>query len=223
MSTLLIVDDDVRLAEMLRDYLGGQGYGVHIAHDGPAMWRALADGPVDLVILDWMLPGTDGLSLARRLREGSGPPILMLSAKGEDEERIEGLEGGVDDFLAKPFNPRELAARVRALLRRAGGGGDQGFGPFRVDLTGRRLLKGDEELPVGAAEFDLLAVLVSRPERILDRETLLRLLGGDTGERFDRSIDVRVTRLRRLIEDDPRHPRYIETVRGHGYRFRPTP
>ncbi len=227
MAVVLIVDDDQRLAIMLQEYLEAQGFGVLLAANGQQMRQRLLSEPVDVMVLDWMLPGQDGISLAKELRgrEG-GPPILMLSARGEDEERILGLESGVDDYLAKPFNARELLARLRALLRRSGKdeGGDRIlFGDFRLQLSERRLYREDVEVDVNPAEMDLLLVFAQRPKRILSRDLLLQLLGGEDEGRFDRSIDVRVTRLRRVIEENPRQPRFLYTERGAGYRFVPAP
>ncbi|MGC9161398.1 response regulator [Acidithiobacillus sp.] len=226
MAVVLIVDDDQRLAQMLQEYLEGQGFGVRVAHGGQQMWATLAEAPVDVIVLDWMLPGADGITLARQLRERGGPPILMLSARGEDDERIMGLESGVDDYLAKPFNARELVARLRVLLRRGGRdeSGDQlSFGPFRLDFLERRLYRHGEAVDLNPAEMELLLVFARRPRRVLSRELLLQLLGGEEDGRFDRSIDVRVTRLRRVLEENPRQPQYLLTERGAGYRLVPQP
>ncbi|MEY2336116.1 response regulator [Acidithiobacillus ferrianus] len=226
MAVVLIVDDDQRLAEMLREFLETQGFAVLLAVNGQQMHQQLASGPVDVIVLDWMLPGQDGISLAKALRSREGPPILMLSARGEDEERILGLESGVDDYLAKPFNARELLARLRALLRRSGkdeGGEKLNFGVFCLHMSERRLYRDNAEVDVNPAEMDLLLVFAQRPRRILSRDLLLQLLGGEEDGRFDRSIDVRVTRLRKVIEDNPRQPRFLQTERGTGYRFTPVP
>ncbi|MHB1532522.1 response regulator [Acidithiobacillus sp.] len=226
MAVVLIVDDDQRLAQMLQEYLEGQGFGVRVAHGGQQMWAALAEAPVDVIILDWMLPGADGITLARQLRERGGPPILMLSARGEDDERIMGLESGVDDYLAKPFNARELVARLRVLLRRGGKDerGDQlCFGPFCLNFLERRLYRNGEAVDLNPAEMELLLVFARRPRRVLSREFLLQLLGAEEDGRFDRSIDVRVTRLRRVLEENPRQPQYLLTERGAGYRLVPQP
>ncbi|MBN2680037.1 response regulator [Acidithiobacillus montserratensis] len=227
MAVVLIVDDDQRLAEMLREYLEAQGMAVLLAANGQQMRQQLAAGPVDVMVLDWMLPGQDGISLAKELRQKEGgPPILMLSARGEDDERILGLESGVDDYLAKPFNARELLARLRVLLRRSGK--DEGadkvvFGDFRLQISERRLYREDVEVDINPAEMDLLLVFAQRPKRILSRDLLLQLLGGEEDGRFDRSIDVRVTRLRKILEENPRQPRFLQTERGTGYRFVPAP
>jgi len=224
---ILVVDDDPALCELLSDYLGGSGYAVATAGDGNAMRRALARGMPDAIVLDLMLPGEDGLALARELRSHSEVPILMLSARGEEIDRVVGLEVGADDYLAKPFSPRELLARLRALLRRtrpAAAGPQPGtlaFGPFVLDTGARRLLRDGAEVRLTGAEFELLRVLVERPNRVLSRDMLVDLLKGYDRDPFDRSIDIRVTRLRRKIEGDPAAPAYIRTVRGEGYLFNP--
>lgn len=227
---ILVVDDDPGLRELLQRYLAEQGYSVDAVADGVAMKQHLTRHKVDLVILDLMLPGEDGLTLARRLRAENGPPIIMLSARGEDIDRIIGLEVGADDYLAKPFNPRELLARIRAVLRR---GGDEvprredsargifHFGPFSLDPHARTLSRGNEDIPLTAGEFNLLLIFVEHPNRVLSRDSLMDLLKGYERAPFDRSIDVRVTRLRRKIEDDPATPVHVRTVWGEGYLFSP--
>jgi two-component system phosphate regulon response regulator OmpR len=182
-------------------------------------------------VLDLMLPGEDGLALTRALRgQSASVPILILSARGEEVDRVVGLEVGADDYLAKPFSPRELLARLRALLRRghavqaesaATAPAASRFGPYVLDLAGRRLLRDKTEVPLTGAEFDLLVAFVARPNRVLSRDSLVDLLKGYDRDPFDRSIDIRVTRLRRKIEADPSAPRYIRTVRGEGYLFNP--
>jgi two-component system phosphate regulon response regulator OmpR len=224
---ILVVDDDPALCELLSAYLGQSGFAVTTAGDGTGMRRALAHGTPDAIVLDLMLPGDDGLTLARELRGHSDVPILMLSARGEEIDRVVGLEMGADDYLAKPFSPRELLARLRALLRRthgetsAGDGGGMRFGPFVLDSAARRLLRDGSEVRLTGAEFDLLRAMAERPNRVLTRDVLIDLLKGYDRDPFDRSIDIRVTRLRRKIEDDPAAPAYIRTVRGEGYLFNP--
>jgi len=229
---VLVVDDDPALRELLEDYLSQQGYRVSGAEDATAMDRFLAAQTPDLVILDLMLPGEDGLSIAKRLRVShAGIPILMLSARGDDVDRIVGLEVGADDYLPKPFNPRELLARIRAVLRRQPGaqhaeqdtGSDRAyhFGPFRLDIDNQELRRGEQPVPLTSGEFALLKIFVEHPRRVLSRDTLVDLLKGYERSPYDRSIDVRVTRLRRKIEDDPTAPVYIRTVWGEGYRFSP--
>ncbi|WIM04854.1 MAG: response regulator [Candidatus Nitricoxidivorans perseverans] len=228
---ILVVDDDPALRDLLAEYLGANGFAVEAVGDGAAMLRALSGGPPDAVVLDLMLPGEDGLSLARRLRGDAARaalPILMLSARGEEIDRVVGLEVGADDYLAKPFSPRELLARLRALLRRARSaapaefaGGERRFGPYRLDLAAHRLLREGSEVPLTGAEFDLLRVFVERPNRVLSRDDIVSLIRGFDRDPFDRSVDIRVTRLRRKIEADPAAPAYIRTIRGEGYLFNP--
>lgn len=232
---ILVVDDDPALRELLETYLGSNGFAVSAVGDGEAMRAALVAQTPDVVVLDLMLPGEDGLSLTRFLRSELNVPILMLSARGEEVDRIVGLEVGVDDYLAKPFNPRELLARLRALLRRTdnsreGTAGhhasasdtrETAFGPFRLDVDGRRLLSTEGEVSLTTAEFDLLLAFTQRPNRVLSRDTLVDLLRGYDRTPFDRSIDIRVTRLRRKIEPNPGAPVFIRTVRGVGYLFNP--
>lgn len=226
---VLVVDDDPGLRTLLQAYLGESGFAVETAHDGEAMWRALARGLPDVIVLDLMLPGEDGLSLARRLRSQSNLPILMLSARGEEVDRVVGLEMGADDYLAKPFSPRELLARLRALLRRSQAAAAEAvpagdvvqFGPYRLDLAGHRLTREGVEVKLSAAEFALLRVFVEHPLRVLSRDFLIDTLKGYERDPFDRSIDTRVTRLRRKIEPNPAEPVYVRTVRGEGYLFNP--
>ena len=227
---ILVVDDDPALRELLTTYLAANGFAVEAVGDGTAMRAALAGGLPDAIVLDLMLPGEDGLALTRAVRTQSNVPILMLSARGEEVDRVIGLEVGADDYLAKPFGPRELLARLRALLRRglpasgasaAAAPEHQLFGPFTLDLAGRRLLRAGTEVHLTSAEFDLLVAFVARPNRVLSRDTLVDLLKGYDRDPFDRSIDIRVTRLRRKIEADPATPAYIRTVRGEGYLFNP--
>jgi len=226
---ILVVDDDPDLLELLRSYLGSNGFSVAVAADGVAMRAELAARAADAIVLDLMLPGEDGLSLTRALRASSQVPILMLSARGEELDRVIGLEVGADDYLAKPFGPRELLARLRALLRRGQGAAGTPtaeptlarFGPYSLDTLGHRLFKDGVELSLTSAEYDLLAALVAHPNRVLSRDTLVDMLRGYDRDPFDRSIDNRVTRLRRKIEADPAAPTYIRTVRGEGYLFNP--
>lgn len=228
-SHLLVVDDDPGIRELLCQYLGEQGFRVSAVEGGKAMDEWLAENATDLVILDLMLPGEDGLSLARRLRGDHKLPIIMISARGEDVDRIVGLEVGADDYLPKPFNPRELLARVRAVLRRNTPAADAAsvtansfdFGSFRFEPEKRALYRGSGEVDLSRAEFDLLDVLVRHPNRALSRDFIMECLGGNDRDPFDRSIDVRVTRLRHKIEEDPAHPRFIRTVWGIGYQFTP--
>ena len=228
-ARILVVDDDPGLRDLLQRYLEEQGYEVTAVRDGVAMDTALSKEAFDLLILDLMLPGEDGLSLLRRLVTRHALPVIIVSARGEDIDRIVGLEVGADDYIAKPFNPRELLARVRAVLRRGSSLVDEDetpgdvhrFGPYEMQLASQRLLRAGEEVPLTTGEFTLLRVLVEHPQRVLDRNTLLDLIKGYEHQPFDRSIDVRVARLRRKIEDDASNPRYIRTVWGRGYLFAP--
>jgi DNA-binding response OmpR family regulator len=223
---LLVVDDDDALRNLLARYLTENGYEVAGVADGVAMHRYLIRHPVDLILLDVMLPGVDGIALARELRQHGSPPVIMISARGEEIDRIVGLEVGADDYLAKPFHHRELLARIRAVLRR--GRGAQGtrpaassFGPYRLDIDARRVTRGGEEVALTGGEFALLRVLVEHPHQVLSRDRLVDLLKGYERAPLDRMIDVRITRLRRKIEPDPAHPVYIRTVWGEGYLFAP--
>ncbi len=226
-APILIVDDDAGIRELLADYLGQQGYAVATASDGREMARRLQEQLPALVVMDLMLPGEDGLALTRQLKAAHGLPVIMLSARGEDVDRIVGLEVGADDYLPKPFNPRELLARIRAVLRRGEAQADKappeqaGFGPFRLDLAAQRLTRDGQEIPLTQAEFSLLKIFVEHPNRALSRDQIMDWLKGFERDPFDRSIDVRVTRLRKKIEDDPANPAYIRTVWGQGYLFAP--
>ena len=228
-SHLLVVDDDRETRELLSLYLGQQGFDVAAVEDGEAMDAWLADNSTDLVILDLMLPGEDGLSIARRLRSEHKLPIVMISARGEELDRIVGLEVGADDYLPKPLNPRELLARIRAVLRRSGSSVESEpdldasykFGEFRFDGNRRILYRGVEDVDLSRAEFDLLQVFVHHPNRVLSRDQIMDCLSGGDRDPFDRSIDVRVTRLRHKIEEDPSDPKLIRTIWGVGYQFTP--
>jgi len=224
---VLVVDDDPELRTLLAEYLADVGFVVDLAGDGEQMRRAMHRALPDVIVMDLMLPGADGLTLTREIRATSNVPILMLSARGEEIDRVVGLEVGADDYLAKPFSPRELLARLRALLRRAQAAPPEtarealAFGPYRLDLNARRLLRGQEDVGLSTAEFELLQAFVERPNRVLSRDVLLDLLKGYERDPFDRTIDIRVGRLRRKIETDPGNPTYIRTVRGEGYLFNP--
>jgi two-component system OmpR family response regulator len=222
---LLIVDDDPGLRELLADYLGRNGFRVTGVGDGRGLWAALEQAPVDLVILDLMLPGDDGLVLCRTLRARSPMPIIMLTARGDDTDRIVGLEMGADDYLPKPFNPRELLARIKSILRRArsapaepGEARRFQFAGWTLDVDARQLVASDGVLvPLGASDYRLLRVFLDHPQRVLSRDQLLDLTQGREAAPFDRSIDVQVSRLRRRLRDDPRESVMIKTVRNEGY------
>ncbi len=224
---LLIVDDDKELCSLLSKFLSRHGYRVSIAHSGGEMTALLDASRINLIILDLMLPGEDGLVLCRRLRATSTVPIIMLTAMGDEVDRIIGLEMGADDYLAKIANPRELLARVRAVLRRSGApevnsSDDQKrileFAGWRLDVTHRQLYSAKNALvPLRAGEFELMLAFAERPQRVLSRYQLLDLSRGRSANAFDRSIDVQVSRLRRKIEPDPKEPTLIKTVRSGGY------
>lgn len=224
---LLVVDDDAEIVQLLHDFLLRYGFRVSTAGDGKEMRRALKQWTIDLVILDLMLPGEDGLTLCKALRVESDVPVIMLTAVAEEADRIVGLEIGADDYLVKPFNPRELLARIRAIFRRAGGGaaGDAAppvlrFAGWRFDLGRRELHAPDGTLVhLSGGEFLLLRAFAERPQQAIGRDELLDLYKGDSSAPFDRSIDLQVSRLRRKIEESSRDPSLIKTVRGVGYQF----
>ena len=231
-TRIIVVDDDARLRELLNRYLTEQGFSVRAVSDGNEMNRWLARERYDLMVLDLMMPGEDGLSICRRLRGvGDKIPIIMLTAKGDDVDRIVGLEVGADDYLTKPFNPRELVARIQAVLRRVPEPQPPGapttdqqvieFGDFSFNLAARSLARSGEDLALTTGEFALLKVLVQHPRTPLSRDKLMELARGREFGAFDRSIDVQVSRLRKLIEADPAKPAYIQTVWGFGYVFIP--
>jgi DNA-binding response OmpR family regulator len=223
MHRLLMIDDDARLAAMVRDYLGASGFIVEVAGDVTRGVAAVRTSAPDLLILDLMLPDGDGLDLCRRLRaDGFAMPILMLTAKGDPIERVIGLEIGADDYLPKPFEPRELLARVKALLRRAQGlpaSQSMRFGRLEIDRAARVVRVDGLARALTSHQFELLVALAERAGRVLTREQIMDLVRGEAIEAFDRSIDVHIARIRAAIEDDPRHPKRIVTVRGAGYVF----
>jgi two-component system phosphate regulon response regulator OmpR len=220
---ILVVEDDPRLAEMLLEYLGGAGFRVRDAATGAAAMKCIDDDVYDAIVLDLMLPDMDGLEHCRKLRTHSDVPILMLTARGDATDRIVGLELGADDYLPKPFQPRELLARLRAILRRRGNGSfverPVCFGRLEIDRAGRMSRLDGEPCALTSYQFALLSALAQNAGRVLSRDTLLDLIKGEPFEAFDRSIDVHISRIRAAIEDDPKHPRRIITVRGVGYVF----
>lgn len=227
---ILVVEDDREISALVARYLRANECRVTLAGDGREMDRRLADSRVDLVVLDLMLPGEDGLSLCRRIRQNSTVPILMLTAKAEEIDRIIGLEIGADDYLGKPFNPRELLARIRAILRRGSAtesAADEGvrrlsFLGWTLDVALRQLLSPEAaRVAITGAEFDLLHALCLRPGRVLSRDQLLDLTQGRAAGPFERSIDVLISRIRQKIESDPRNPEIIRTIRSGGYLFTP--
>jgi len=226
---ILVVDDSPEIRKLVALTLKDSGFAVETANDGEEMLKAMKERAFDLVVLDVVLPGEDGLTLCRRVRAMSTIPIVMLTGRGDDTDKIVGLEMGADDYLVKPFNPRELLARVRAVLRRSG---DQAtpeqetaegalcFEGWNLDMVRRKLHSPDgEDVELTAAEFDLLAVFAKRPKRVLSRDQLLELTKGRSATPFDRTIDVQLSRLRRKLEKDPRNPALIKTVRSVGYIF----
>jgi len=220
---VLLIEDDERLAAMVSEYLAKSGIQVTVAPRGERGLSLLARGGFQAVLLDVMLPDIDGFEVCRRIRAGSDVPVLMLTARGDDTDRIVGLELGADDYLPKPFNPRELLARLRAILRRRAG--DSGrrsllrFGRLEIDREARTVRLDGRERSLTSHQFDLLVALAESAGRVLSREALMARVRGDALEAYDRSIDVHVSRIRAAIEDDPRHPRRIITVRGAGYVF----
>src|SRR5687768_15640257 len=226
-SRVLIVEDDRQVRGTVAEYLGAHGYEVTEAADGAAMRQALKAGTPQLVLLDVRLPGEDGLALARWLRERHDVAIIMVTAAGEVIDRVVGLEVGADDYIAKPFDLRELLARIKSVLRRsrkptAGTSRRVSFGACTLDLDRHQLIGRDgEEIPLTGMEFDLLRAFAEHPNRVLSRDQLLTLTRNREWEPFDRSIDIRIARLRRKIELDPENPRTIKTIRGSGYIFIP--
>ncbi|HVB47024.1 MAG TPA: two-component system response regulator OmpR [Burkholderiales bacterium] len=231
-TRILVLDDDQRLRDLLVRYLGEQGFEVRAVPDSAGMDKQLARERYDLIVLDLMLPGEDGLAICRRLRAANaGPAIIMLTAKGDDVDRIVGLEMGADDYLPKPFNPRELVARINAVLRRRQPAGPPGspagsnelhrFGVFELNLATRSLTREGKPVDLTTGEFSVLKVLAQHPRTPLSRDKLMELARGREYEVFDRSIDVQISRLRKIVEDDPAHPRHIQTVWGFGYVFVP--
>ena len=225
---LLVVDDEPKIRQLLKKYLSQEGFIVEAVEDGKSMDRYLANHEVDLVILDLMLPGEDGLSIGRRLQHKNNTPIIILSARGEELDRIVGLEMGADDYLIKPFNPRELLARIRSVLRRhnhdsqsisAESGHLLKFGPFCLDVEKHQLTKNKQNIPLTTGEFTLLRVFLEHANRVLNRDTLLEITKGYDRAPFDRSIDICVGRLRKKIEANPSEPVYLRTIWGAGYLF----
>ncbi|MCW8908004.1 MAG: response regulator [Sedimenticola sp.] len=224
---ILVVDDDPEIRQLLQAYLEQNGYRVSAVGEGKAMNRLLEQQRIDLIVLDLMLPGTDGLELCRNLRVSSRIPVIMLTARGDEMDRILGLEMGADDYLPKPFNPRELLARIKVVLRRTNtmpvsesevASTSIGFASWRLDTVARHLESSDGAVvPLSGAEYRLLRVFLEHPNRVLNRDQLLDLTQGREADPFDRSIDVLVSRLRKRLEDDPKEPVIIKTIRGEGY------
>lgn len=223
MKKVLVVEDEMKIARLVRDYLHQAGFDVIEAVDGPtALSLARAERP-DMVVLDLGLPGMDGLDVTRQLRATSSVPIIMLTARSEETDRIVGLELGADDYVTKPFSPKELVARIRAVLRRAdatlGGGETVRVGNIEIDIPKRRVTVGGAEIELTASEFDLLLVLARQPGRIYTRAQLLDAVRGVSFESYERSVDAHIKNLRRKIEDDPKRPTLVLTVYGVGYKL----
>ena len=225
MSSVLVVDDEPRIVQLVRDYLERAGFDVSVARDGPSALAAVAQRRPDLVVLDLGLPGLDGLDVTRRLRQGSGSavPIIMLTARADESDKIVGLELGADDYLTKPFSPRELVARVRAVLRRNEAAARPGdlfrIGEVELDVPRMRVTVDGRRVDLTATEFLILATLAREPGRIFTRAQLLDAVHGVAFESYERAIDAHVKNIRRKLEPDPRAPRFVQTVFGVGYRF----
>jgi DNA-binding response OmpR family regulator len=224
-TRVLLIDDDARLVEMLGGYLRGRGYQVEACGDGESGLQAERRAEYDAVILDVMLPGIDGLEVCRRMRAASAIPIIMLTARGDDMDRIVGLEIGADDYLPKPFNPRELLARLVAVLRRIRGDAKPTdvlhFGTLEIDRAAREVRVRGQRRELTGRQFDLLLLLAERAGRVQSRDQLMDALKGEEWDNVDRSIDVHISRIRQAIEDDPKQPRFVQTVRGAGYVLTP--
>ncbi len=225
---LLVVDDDERIRSLLKKFLMRNGFLVSTARDAAHARRVLAGLEFDLIVLDVMMPGEDGTSLTRHIRETSDTPVMLLTAKGETEDRIKGLEAGADDYLAKPFEPKELLLRINAILRRMPEPeGDQSvpkvlhLGSIRYDIDRGEMWQGEEPLRLTATESQLMRIFSKTPGEAVTRTKLVEELGRDKGQAQERAVDVQITRLRRKIEEDPKQPRYLQTVRGAGYMLAP--
>ena len=223
MPRILVVDDELKIANLVRDYLSEAGFEVTVAGTGPAAVSSFRSSRPDLVVLDLGLPGMDGYDVTRSIRGGSTVPIIMLTARSEETDRIVGLELGADDYVVKPFSPRELVARVKAVLRRTSGAVASEVirvGDVILDLSLRRVSRGDHQLGLTTSEFELLRILAASPGRVFTRGQLLDSMRGVTFESYERSIDAHVKNLRKKLEPDPRRPEYVLTVYGVGYKFR---
>ena len=220
---ILLIEDDARLAEMVKNYLGGSGFSITIAPTGRAGLGLYGRQEFDALILDLMLPDMDGLEVCRKIRAWAQTPILMLTARGDAMDRVVGLEIGADDYLPKPFEPRELLARLRAILRRSKAGEEHSelmrFGRLEIDVGARQVRRDSEACTMTAYQFDLLLVLARHAGRVMSREAIMNHMKNERLDAFDRSIDVHISRIRAAIEDDPKKPRRVITVRGAGYVF----
>jgi two-component system, OmpR family, phosphate regulon response regulator OmpR len=225
--TILIIDDDERLRGLVAEYLGGRGFTVATAEDGEKGLEALRSGAIDLVVLDVMLPGLDGFEVMREIRKFSRVPIIMLTARGDETDRIVGLEIGADDYMPKPFNPRELSARIQAVLRRTEVPREESAllsaGPIAIDADRRTVTLDGEPVDLTTTEFEILRTLVANAGRVIPRERLMELARGEDFAAFERSVDVHISHIRRKLGDDPRHPNFVKTVRGVGYTIPKNP
>ncbi len=222
MSKILVVDDELKIARLVRDYLVEAGFDVVTATDGPGAVAQARSARPDLIVLDLNLPGMDGLDVTRSIRRYADTPIVMLTARADETDRIIGLELGADDYVVKPFSPRELVARVKAVLRRAGGRVESQVlraGDLEIDLTRRSVSRGDESIGLTTSEFELLHVMAREPGRVFTRSQLLDAMRGVSFESYERAIDSHIKNLRKKLEPDPRQPRYIQTVYGVGYKY----
>ena len=221
MRTVLVIDDDARLRALVAEYLQSRGFAVLTAEDGDAGLAALAGGGIDFVVLDVMMPGRDGFEVVREIRRDSRVPIIMLTARGDETDRIVGLELGADDYLPKPFNPRELLARIQAVLRRTDEPAEKAAtleaGPLTIDVDRRRVELRGAPIELTTTEFEILRTMVANAGRVISRERLMELARGEDFAAFDRSVDVHISHIRKKLGDDPKKPTFVKTVRGVGY------
>ncbi len=223
MRTILVIDDDERLRELVAEYLSTRGFSVQTAEDGDAGLARIASAAPDLVVLDVMMPGRDGFEVVREIRKDSKIPIIMLTARGDDTDRIVGLELGADDYLPKPFNPRELLARIQAVLRRTDDStpdpttGRLRAGPLTIDVDRRHVELDGRPIELTTTEFEILRTMVANAGRVIGRDRLMELARGEDFASFDRSVDVHISHIRKKLGEDPRKPIYVKTVRGVGY------
>ena len=221
MRQLLVIDDDARIRELVAEYLESRGYAVHTAEDGDAGLARLAGANYDLVILDVMMPGRDGFEVVREIRKASNVPVIMLTARGDDMDRIVGLELGADDYLPKPFNPRELLARIQAVLRRVAEPTEASAtltaGSLSIDVDRRQVTLHGDRIDLTTTEFEILRTMVANAGRVISRDRLMELARGEDFASFDRSVDVHISHIRKKLGDDPRKPTFVKTVRGVGY------
>jgi DNA-binding response OmpR family regulator len=226
--TILVIDDDERLRGLVAEYLGGRGFTVVTAEDGERGLDMIRTIPIDMVVLDVMLPGLDGFEVMREIRKFSRVPVVMLTARGDETDRIVGLEIGADDYLPKPFNPRELLARIQAVLRRVESPRDGEpslltAGPIQIDSDRRTVTLSGSPIELTTTEFEILRTLVANAGRVIPRERLMELARGEDFASFERSVDVHISHIRRKLGDDPRHPNFVKTVRGIGYTIPKNP